>query len=141
MFTPKRAQGLLAREGAVALREAEVARREAELLAGSPAGVAVPTNNIPIPAGCPPGTLSILTQTVTVGAPMATSVEVVEAVGVPQIKYIDPRVDNLFEREQRVGERERDVGSREEVVGKRESDAARREQWIMDQLVYVPFNV
>jgi hypothetical protein len=140
MFAPKRAQGLITREGAVALREAEVARREAELLAGSPVGIAVPTN-IHVPAGCPPGTLSILTQTVTIGSPMATSVEVVEAVGVPQIKYIDPRVDNLFEREQRVGERERDVGSREEVVGKRESDAARREQWIMDQLVYVPFNV
>lgn len=134
----QRTSDLYTRENAVALREAEVARREAEILNGSPVGIGVPTqvNNVAIPAGCPPGTLSIVTQTVTLGA-MATSVEVVEVGGAPQIKYVDGRVENLLERELRVNERERDVGGREEVVNKRESDAARREQWIMDQLVYV----
>jgi len=135
-FTPKRAQGLLAREGAVALREAEVARREAELLAGSPAGVSVP-----IPAGCPPGTLSILTATQTVTVELLPTAGVVKEV-ISEVNAIgavphqfDPRVDNLLERERGVSVREKDVGNREEVVGKREMDASRREQWIMDQLM------
>jgi hypothetical protein len=135
-FTPKRAQGLLAREGAVAMREAEVARREGELLAGSPAGISVP-----IPSGCPPGTLSILstTQTVTVelmptGGMVQEVISEVGAIGAAPHQF-DPRVENLFDREKGVSIREKDVGNREEVVGKREMDAARREQWIMDQLM------
>lgn len=137
MFTPKRAQGLIAREQAVALREAEVARREAELLVGSAGGVAVPGAT-----ACPPGTLSVVTATQTVTLeviPTSTVVKEVfkevEAIGPAPVKVVDTRVDNLLDREIRVSERERDVGNREEVVGKRESDAARREQWIMDQLM------
>ena len=139
MFTPKRAQGLLTRESAVAMREAEVARREAELLSGSPAGVAVPVQALP--AGCPPGTLSILTatQTVTVeymptGGVIKEVVSEVGAIGSAPHQF-DPRVENLLEREKGVSFREKDVGNREETVGKREQDASRREQWIMEQLV------
>jgi hypothetical protein len=138
-FTPKRAQGLLAREGAVAMREAEVARREAELLVGSPAGVAGVA--VPVPSGCPPGTLSILTttQTVTVelmptGGVVKEVISEVGAIGAAPHQF-DPRVENLFERERGVSVREKDVGNREETVGKREMDASRREQWIMDQLM------
>lgn len=139
MFTPKRAQGLLAREGAVAMREAEVARREAELLGGTASGIAVPVP--PVPAGCPPGTLSILTatQTVTVeymptGAVVQEVISEVGAIGSAPHQF-DPRVENVLERERGVSFREKDVGNREEVVGKREMDASRREQWIMEQLV------
>lgn len=140
-FTPKRAQGILARESAVAYREAEVARREAELMAmgliPSASPVAIPS--APSIPGCPPATLSIVTQTVTLaGYPTAVVKEVeVEAIG--PVKVVDNRVDNLLDREVRVSERERDVGGREETVGKRENDASRREQWIMEQLMYVPF--
>lgn len=141
-LTPKRAQGLLAREGAVAMREAEVARREAELLAGSPVGIAVPPPaQSALPAGCPPGTLSIVTatQTVTVeymptGAVVREVVSEVNAIGAAPHQF-DPRVDNLLDRERGVSVREKDVGNREETVGKREQDASRRESWIMEQLV------
>lgn len=138
-FTPKRTQGLVAREGAVALREAEVARREADLLAGSPAGVAVPS--ITNCAAWP--TLSVITQTVTVEVVPTSTIykevpKEVDTIGsgqAPPAWWKDSRMETLFDREQRVSEREKDVGSREETVGKRETDAARREQWIMDQLM------
>jgi hypothetical protein len=145
-LNPKRGQGLLVREQAVAMREAEVARREAELLAGSPAGVAAPPSAITaipngLPVGCAPPTLSIVTQTVTLESyPVPTMVkEVVKEIDAPStvIRYADPRIENLFEREGHVSNREREVSNREEVVGKREVDASRREQWIMDQLMYV----
>ncbi|KAF8323095.1 hypothetical protein DL93DRAFT_2070550 [Clavulina sp. PMI_390] len=161
-LTPKRTKDLIAREGSIAQREAEVAKREAELLGGSPGGIVIPTcSACPLPATSmsfmtitehayetsiinpPPATI---TQTQTVFHTHTEVQEVIKevtkevetfAAALPVITapVVDPRFDDLLNRETRVSERERDVGRREELVGRRETDATYREQWIMDQLV------
>jgi hypothetical protein len=130
---------LVQRESAVALREAEVARREADLLAGSPAGIGIST--VTVSPACTQEDVYI-THTVTVAAPAETVIrEVIKEIETiappppPAPPVVNPRLEELIEREHRISAREKDVGKREETVGRRESDASRREAWIMDQLI------
>ncbi|QRV72562.1 hypothetical protein RhiJN_00576 [Ceratobasidium sp. AG-Ba] len=145
-LTPKRNRELINRESLVAFRESEVAKREAELLAGSPGGLTL---------SCPPAPASTiidaLTFTVThtvapvLPAPMAIETQTVvkevireiESTVEPPAWYhpMNPRFDDVLDREAKVAERERDIAMREDIVGRRENDASRREGWIMEQLL------
>ncbi|ELU45706.1 hypothetical protein AG1IA_00262 [Rhizoctonia solani AG-1 IA] len=53
----------------------------------------------------------------------------------PWYRPMNPRFDEVLDREAKVAERERDIAMREDIVGRRENDAGRREGWIMEQLM------
>lgn len=128
-LAPKRSQALIARESAVAAREAEVARREAELLVGAPGGV------IPSQTACP----------ACPSEPAQTIIkEVIQesALAAPSwFKEAGIRAEEILDRELKIAEREREISKREESVNRREHDASRRESWIMEQLMWVSFDV
>ncbi|KAH7343646.1 hypothetical protein B0J17DRAFT_643320 [Rhizoctonia solani] len=144
-LSPKRGKDLVHRESLVAMREADLARREADLLAG-PVGAPI--------VSCPPAPIQTVidayTFTVThtlepiLPPPMpmetATVVKEVEVVREqleppPWYRPMNPRFDEVLDRESKVAERERDIAMREDIVGRREGDATRREGWIMEQLL------
>ncbi|QRW16161.1 leucine-rich repeat protein [Rhizoctonia solani] len=147
-LSPKRGKDIVQRESLIAMREAELARREAELLAGPPAAIMPPI------VSCPPAPIQTVidayTFTVThtlepiLPPPMpmetATVVKEVEVVREqleppPWYRPMNPRFDEVLDREAKVAERERDIAMREDIVGRRENDAGRREGWIMEQLM------
>ena len=51
------------------------------------------------------------------------------------------RMEDILDRELKIADREREMSRREEAVNRREHDASRRENWIMEQLVYVRFQI
>lgn len=133
-FNPRRSEGLITREHAVAKREMEVAQREADILANAlvtcvPYATITEVVEIPPP---PAQTTTIFREIIsereipvptTVMAPPANESEVAR------------RMEDLINREGKVAEREKDMGRREEMLNRREHDAQRRESWIMEQLM------
>ena len=130
-LSPRRSQALVAREHEVAVREAEVAKREAELLAGSVAGMPIPTPSL---ATCIPCSTTYTQPPETIIKEVFREVETIGGGRSPA----EIRMEDVMQREEHVSEREKEVGKREETIGKRETDASRRENWIMEQLMSVP---
>ena len=124
ILSPRRGEGLVARESSVAKREADVAKREADILAN-----ALVT--------CAP--YATVTETIELAHPPVQTIfkEIVreDALTAPGAADLTRRVEELLAREAKVAEREKDMRRREEVVNRREHDAQRRESWLMEQLM------
>jgi len=127
-LSPRRSQALVAREHEVAVREAEVAKREAELLAGSIAGMPIPTTSL---STCIPCSTTFTAHPETIIKEVFREVETIGGSRPPS----EIRMEDVMQREEHVSDREKEVGKREETIGKRETDASRRENWIMEQLI------
>ncbi|KLO12586.1 hypothetical protein SCHPADRAFT_407024 [Schizopora paradoxa] len=126
MFTPRRSQNIVAREGAVAKREADVARREADILAGA------------LVTCGPYATVTETYETIAAPPPVQTIYKEIvkeDALTAPGAADLTRRVEELLGRESKVADREKDMSRREEAVNRREHDAQRRESWIMEQLI------
>mgnify|MGYP001175461774 CR=1 FL=1 len=131
MFSPKRSGNLITREKQVAEREAAVAQREADILAGAPGGILAPGVAA---AACAPCVATTVYETVSLPAQTVIK-EVVKEDSLTPPGWVNPRFEDMLERELKIAERERDISKREEQVNRREHDASRRESWIKEQLM------
>lgn len=133
-FNPRRSEGLISREHAVAKRESEVAQREADILANAlvtcvPYATVTEVIEIPPP---PAATTTVFREIIRESeVPVPTTV-IAQPTNESEIAR---RMEDLIGREGKVAEREKDMSRREELLNRREHDAQRRESWVLEQLM------